>query len=165
MRNVKAILFDSGKVLNEPATGNWFITPNFFEFVDRKRYDSIPNGKKRDAFKIAGEYIKGQNLIVNEDEEYKHFVQYYKIFSSHLPELNLSMKNINAIAEDLVYNYDKYKFYDDVVHIIPMLAERYKLAVVSDAWPSLENVFKKAGMRDYFFVFCNIFNHWSFKAG
>lgn len=26
----------------------------------------------------------------------------------------------------------------------------YKLAVVSDAWPSLENVFRKAGLRDYF---------------
>lgn len=54
MRNVKAILFDSGKVLNEPATGNWFITPNFFEFVDRKRYDSIPNGKREMHLKLRG---------------------------------------------------------------------------------------------------------------
>lgn len=27
---VKAILFDSGRVLNKPATGHWFMTSNFF---------------------------------------------------------------------------------------------------------------------------------------
>ena len=34
MNNIKAILFDSGRVLNEPVTGHWFITPNFWKYVD-----------------------------------------------------------------------------------------------------------------------------------
>lgn len=37
--------------------------------------------------------------------------------------------------------------------VIPKLSKSYKLAVVSDAWPSLENVFRNAGLRDYFSSF------------
>lgn len=36
MNNVKAILFDSGRTLNVPRTGHWFITPNFMKIIDRK---------------------------------------------------------------------------------------------------------------------------------
>jgi putative hydrolase of the HAD superfamily len=42
--SVKAILIDSGRVLNRPATGHWFITPKFFEHVDKKifpQYQSL----------------------------------------------------------------------------------------------------------------------------
>jgi len=36
---------------------------------------------------------------------------------------------------------------------IQELSKNYKLAVVSDAWPSLENVFRQAGLRNYFSSF------------
>ena len=67
--------------------------------------------------------------------------------------MHLQDKAIQAIAVDLVYNYNKYSFYKDVFKLIPKLCEKYKLAVVSDAWPSLENVFRKANLRDYFSSF------------
>ena len=35
MNNVKAILFDSGRTLNVPRTGHWFITPNFMKIIDK----------------------------------------------------------------------------------------------------------------------------------
>ncbi|MGN0313009.1 MAG: HAD-IA family hydrolase [Lachnospiraceae bacterium] len=38
---IKAILFDSGKVLNFPASGHWFITPNFFEYVEKEKFDGL----------------------------------------------------------------------------------------------------------------------------
>ncbi len=41
MSKIKAILFDSGKVLNEPATGHWFITPNFWKYVDKDKFENI----------------------------------------------------------------------------------------------------------------------------
>lgn len=149
-KNIKAILFDSGKVLNGPVTGNWFITPNFFRFVDKKMYNSIPAQKKKNAFKKAGNYISEQIRIDNEMDEYSHFLEYYRIFFDGLPELNISDKQIEFVARDLVFNYDKYKFFDEIKEVISILSEFYKLAVVSDAWPSLENVFKKAGLREYF---------------
>lgn len=35
MKNIKAVLFDSGKVLNYPVTNHWFITPDFWHFVEK----------------------------------------------------------------------------------------------------------------------------------
>ncbi|WP_035796851.1 HAD-IA family hydrolase [Clostridium akagii] len=150
---IKAILIDSGTVLNAPVTGEWFISPNFFSYVDKKNYNSISASQKRQAFIKAGEYISDQNLIINEKEEYKHFVEYYRIFSKYMPQLQLHNKQIQAIAKDLVYNYYKYSFYKDVFKFIPELSKKYKLAVVSDAWPSLETVFRKANLMEYFSSF------------
>ena len=143
---IKAILIDSGRVLNAPVTGHWFITPNFFNFVNKKSFSLIADSQKNEAFAEAGQYMMKQNLILDEEEEYKHFVEYYRIFSKCLPQLQLHEEDVQAIAKDLVYNYSKYSFYKDAVKVIPQLSNVYKLAVVSDAWPSLENVFSEECM-------------------
>ncbi|ADL53957.1 HAD-IA family hydrolase [Clostridium cellulovorans] len=150
---IKAILFDSGRVLNVPTTGHWFITNNFFTYVDKKKFDSIPTDIKRLAFYEAGKFIHTKKLILDEQEEYTYFLEYYKIFSRCLPELGLANNDIESITKDYVYNYNKYSFFEDVINVIPKLSESYKLAVISDAWPSLENVYKAAGLRDYFSSF------------
>lgn len=150
---IKGILLDSGKVLNGPIAGHWFITPNFFKYIDEKAFKAVGEEQKDKAFSEAGDYISKQKLILNEEEEYIHFVEYYRIFSRELPQLNLDEDKLKAIAWDLVYNAEKYKFYTDAVKVIPELSRKYKLAVVSDAWPSLEQVFKKAGLREYFSSF------------
>jgi len=150
---IKAILFDSGRVLNEPVTGHWFITPNFFKFVDVKKFNSIDKSLRHRAFHAANAYISKQNWVRSEDEEFHHFIEFYRMLSNELPQLTLTDDQIRAIANDLVFNYTKYKFYQDAVELIPELSKTYKLAVVSDAWPSLDNVFRQAGLRDYFSSF------------
>ncbi len=146
---VKALLFDSGRVLNYSAAGNWFITPNFFNYVDKKLFDAIPRSKRDFAFKKAGEYISTQKLIKTEEEEFVHFLKYYRVLFESVG-LQVGEDNIEAITKELVFNYDKYIFYQDAKEIVPALSTEYKLAIVSDAWPSLYNVYKKAGLRDYF---------------
>ncbi|MFD1177954.1 HAD-IA family hydrolase [Paenibacillus puldeungensis] len=150
---IKAILFDSGRVLNEPATGHWFIPPKFSEFVNEQKYKDIDKKVLNLAFHTASAYISEQKWIKNEDEEYAHFLGFYRIFAAELPQLGLTDEIVNSLASDLVYNYEKYKFFPDAVELIPELSKTYKLAVVSDAWPSLEHVFKQAGLRDYFSSF------------
>lgn len=152
-KKIKGILFDSGRVLNGPVTGHWFITNNFFEYVDKHKFNSIPSREKELAFKKAGEFINAKDFVLTEEEEYKYFFEYYSIFAKYLPQLQLTKATIELIAKDYVYNYDKYSFFEDAKNIIPKLSYKYKLAVVSDAWPSLENVFKKAGLRNYFASF------------
>ena len=150
---IKAILFDSGRVLNVSITGHWFITPNFFKYVDEKTFDTIPSSKKKMAFSKAAEYISQQKSIVNLDEEYFHFRKYYDIFFEQLPELSVNSTDIENVTKDLVYNPDKYVFFKDVYDAIPRLSKKYKLAIVSDAWPSLEEVFRNVGLRNYFSSF------------
>ena len=62
MKNIKAILFDSGRVLNGPVTGHWFITPNFWEYVNKGVFDSLDKSKIASAFAEADKYIVAQKL-------------------------------------------------------------------------------------------------------
>lgn len=149
-RNIKAILFDSGRVLNQSSTGHWFISPRFFEYVDNRKYNAINKEKINVAFKKAGQYINSQILIETKKDEYLHFNKYYEIFSNNLPELELKEEQINGLAMDLVYNMNKYIFFDDALKIIPKLKSKYKLAIVSDAWPSLKDVYENKGLYNYF---------------
>lgn len=148
--NIKAILFDSGRVLNGPVTGHWFITPNFWEYVNKDVFDSLDKSKIASAFAEADKYIITQKLMTTKDEEYKHFIKFYEIFSSRLPELQLSSETIENIARDLVFNPEKYVFYDDALSVIPELKDKCKLAIVSDAWPSLLDVYEENNMTSYF---------------
>ena len=150
---IKAILIDSGRVLNEPVTGHLFITPNFFKYVNKTTFGAIPHSKVKMAFSKATEYISNQKSIVNLDEEYFHFRKYYDIFFNYLPALGVNNTKIENVTKDLVFNPNKYGFYKDVYDVIPRLGKDYKLAVVSDAWPSLEEVFITAGLREYFSSF------------
>lgn len=149
-RNIKAVLFDSGRVLNESSTGHWFISPRFFEYVDEGKYNSINKEKINTALKKAVQYINSQILIETKEDEYLHFNKYYDIFSNNLPELELKEEQINSLALDLVYNVNKYIFFDDALKIIPKLKVKYKLAVVSDAWPSLKDVYDNKDLYNYF---------------
>lgn len=152
-KNIKAILMDSGRVLNGPATGDWFITPKFFEHIHEKNFTGIPRPRRRAAFAKAMTYILQQSLITTEEEEYRHFLEYYRIVFGELPELQVGEEVLQRLAWDYVHDYEKYTFFEDALDIIPQLHKEFKLAVVSDAWPSLENVFRKAEVRDYFSSF------------
>lgn len=145
---IKSILFDSGRVLNMSSTGHWFIPPRFFEYVNKEEFLSIEKEKINNAFSNAQKYLFNEKLIKDRKEELKHFTNFYKLFSENLPELEI--KNIEELAKDIVYNTSKYVFYNDVKEVIPRLKNKYKMAVVSDAWPSLENVFIAADMKKYF---------------
>lgn len=148
--NIKVILFDSGRVLNESATGHWFVSPKFFSYVDSEKYSAIDKDRKNIAFRKAGNYINCESFIKTKEEEYVHFKKYYEIFSESLPELRLNDIEIDGLAKDLVYNVDKYIFFNDALKVIPQLKEKYKLAIVSDAWPSLKGVYENKGLDKYF---------------
>lgn len=147
---IKAILFDSGRVLNWPVTGNWFITPNFWKYVNKDIFDSLDKNVIASAFAEADKYILTQKFMSTKEEEYQHFIKFYEIFSSQLPELQLTADAIENIASDLVFNPQKYVFYDDALAVIPELKGKYKLAIVSDAWPSLLDVYEENNMTSYF---------------
>lgn len=153
VKGIKAILFDSGRVLNRPKTGNWFISPNFYQYVSEDTIKKLNQENVNRAFRKAYDYICSQHKITTREEEYKHFYQFYSIIRKELPDLSLDRKKVAEITKDIVYNDDKYVFYDDVYEIIPKLEKKYDLGIISDAWPSLINVYEKANLHGYFKVF------------
>jgi putative hydrolase of the HAD superfamily len=152
-KNIKAILFDSGRVLNRPRTGHWFMPPNFFKYVDKDKFEALDINNIEKAFYKGDNYFHNHPLILNEIEELEHFVEFYSIFARELPGLGISDDYILEVARDTVYNDEKFEFFQDVFEVIPKLSKHYKLGVISDTWPSLERVFKNVGLRKYFSSF------------
>ncbi|MDF2935373.1 MAG: HAD-superfamily hydrolase [Paenibacillaceae bacterium] len=152
-RKIEGILFDSGRVLNRPSTGHWYIPPRFFSIVDEKKFNTAGVKSVSYAFQRARTYLSKQDWVRDQEEEYTHFLEFYRIFSHALPQLGLTEESISLLASDMVYNAGKYRFYEDAVELIPVLSRRYRLGVVSDAWPSLDLVFREAGLRQYFSSF------------
>ena len=150
MGNIKGLLIDSGRVLNFAATGDWSYSPNFFEIVNKDKFNNISKDKRDEAFRKAWSYINNISLIQTVEEEWKHFLEFFIIIKNELPELKIDDEKLKLLTDDFVLNYDKYIFFKDVFEVLPRLNQNYKLCLVSDAWPSLRNVYKKAGFYDYF---------------
>lgn len=53
----------------------------------------------------------------------------------------------------MVYNDDKFAFFEDTFTVMPQLAERFTLGIISNTWPSLDRVFRKQQLRNYFSTF------------
>jgi putative hydrolase of the HAD superfamily len=150
---LKAILIDSGRVLNYPASGHWFIPPAFFNYINPVNWDHVRDIERNAAFAQAKETLDMYPLVPTKEDELMVFVDYYTTFFRSIPRLKVTPDQIDGIARSLVFDPEKSTFFPDALEVIPRLAARYKLAVVSDAWPSLDDVFVHAGMRGHFSAF------------
>jgi putative hydrolase of the HAD superfamily len=150
---IKGILLDSGRVLNAPASGSWWMPPNFFVYVDEAAFGAIPAARRRRAFAAASALVAEPELIETEAEEEQAFLRLYRALAEELPELRLGESEVAGLARDLTYNPAKNRFYEDAAALLPDLSARYRLALVSDAWPSLEAVYEAAGLRACFSSF------------
>lgn len=151
-KNIKAILFDSGHTLNKPKTGHWFFTPNFFNIINKKSFNP---SKLRLAYAMhkANKYMNDNMLIKTEIEEFLAFKEFYSILLKKCNYKSFDDNVITALANDNVYNDDKFEFFSDVAPSLKKLKVKYELGIVSDTWPSLDRVFVNAGLKDYFSTF------------
>lgn len=142
---IKNIVFDVGGVLANPRTGHWFITPNFWNILDKNNIDE--NLLKKNLKEYL--YLHTQEPK-SENEEYEMFKKYYfeVLKASNYSELNDDI--VSAIAQDCVYNDEKFKFFDDVFNGLMELSKKYDLYIISDGWPSSLRVLKNQGLDKYF---------------
>ena len=163
MNRVKAILFDSGRTLNVPKTGHWFITPNYMSIIENSQC-SYTNEQINKAMEKAYEYINKILLVESEEDEFSMFKEFYKIVLKEISYPNINDEVIELLAKDNVYNDEKFLFFDDVEPSLIRLKEKYLLGVVSDTWPSLERVFINKNLRQYFSTFIMSSVYGSYKA-
>ena len=146
--DIKNIVFDNGGVLSVPSTGHWFITPNFFNIVNNKiDIESLKNAMK-----------KYQNLLTMEPktelEEYEMFSKFYYKVLEEVGYENLNKDLANKLAEDCVYNNEKYTFFDEVNKTLGILKQKYNLYIISDAWPSSIRLFDELKLSRFFKDIC-----------
>ena len=142
----KYLILDFGKVLAYPVTGDWFITPSFYKYVNKEKLDEE---KFHECMVEIGDMLGG--ILKNEQEEYEVFTKFYKdslINSGYIDE------NIDEVASkcayEFVFNNDKYKLYDDVIESLEKFSKEYTLICLSDNWPSGRRYMKDMKIYDLF---------------
>ena len=142
----KYLILDMGRVLVEPTTGDWLITPTFLDNIDSKRIDKVNliEAKEKCRYLLDG---KAETL----EEEYKIVEEFFKELFKLL-EYNIPKENFENIVRDFVYNENdnKYYLYDDVKEELKRLAKKYTLLMLSDNWPCGEEYLKKHEIHKYF---------------
>lgn len=143
--NIKNIIFDIGGFLADCKTGNWFITNNFFNILDETLIDKE---LLRESLKKYL-YLQTQEPKT-EEEEHAMFSNYYYKVLADLNYPNLKKELVDKIADDCVYNDEKFIFYEDVKSNLEKLSKSYNLYIISNGWPSSLRVLKNKGIYNYF---------------
>ena len=144
---ITTIVFDYGRVLAYPRTGNWFITKNTKKILGMTKYIRLLFNyrKMSSAFCTAQKYLDDNHLLHTEQEEYLQFIEFYKIFLSEMgfkKDMTFICKNL---ANDIVYNDDKVAFYSDI-NKLKEFKKAYGLVILSDTWPSLKRILNNKGI-------------------
>lgn len=146
---LKAIFFDIGYVLCQMNTGDWRATNKFYEYVPREYLAQLPENVVRRAYEASGRVLDSYPFVRTLEEEYQMNVAAYQAMTDELPELHVMQSQIEEIAKDRTYNMDNYLIYEDVKDVMSALQERYKIGIISDTWPSADDVLKRAGVFSY----------------
>lgn len=143
---IKYIILDFGRVLAYPPTGYWQITPKFLKLVDMSKVNAE---QLKNAIKKYNNIISCDLYIKDCKEEYEHMLEFYERV---LEDCNISDYESKAkeIAYNFVYEFDKYKLYDDVQTALCELSHNYKLILLSDNWPSVIEYMKQEKIYSYF---------------
>lgn len=146
MKQIKFIIFDIGGVLADLLSGDWFITNNFFNILPklRNRVDEVKIAIKKNM------YLQDMRNIPTEQDEAKMFYNFYKQVFIDLDYKNLTDDILNEIVNDIVFNDNKFRFFDDVIPVLENLSSEYKLGILSDGWVSSYRVLKNYKIDKYF---------------
>jgi len=145
------IFFDIGQTLLYPPNGDWVFTPMFMKIAGEK-FTCIPAEKIEEVRRKGYCYLNEDHRMSTIEEEFLQFFHFYEIVSDDLA-LRLSHDDIRAITEDKVKNMKNMTPYPDALHVVRTLSEKFRLGIISDTWPSINNHLKNCGIYDYISTF------------
>lgn len=107
----------------------------------------------KQAMENAYSHLMQNHYIRSEEEEYEQFRDFYSILLRECGYDAICDSTIDLLAHDTVYNDERLLFFDDVANALENLNSMLLLGIVSDAWPSLERIYRNKGFRSYFSTF------------
>ncbi len=139
---IENIVFDFGYVLAYPRSGNWFLTPESRRLLtmgDLLRI-GLHSYKKKKVIAVAYRHLNEEHLMHTQEKEIEHFsVFYQKLLTGFGISKNVDQKAA-ALAQDLVLNDERIGIYEDVLKELPDMKKSYRIAILSDNWPSLRRL-------------------------
>lgn len=155
MEHIKRVFFDSGKVLVYPESGEWFY-PLVYQQYCREHHLPEKTFRQMLNFSQAYSYLNSVKWVKNEAEEAQLFRTFYQKLFKGLKEKNT--EELVQLCVDAKIS-GELKFYEDVRGTVAQLMARYRLGIISDAWPSLLSFYRREEMADYFdpFIISSIY--------
>ena len=151
--NISAVYFDAGDTVVRPSSGHWYVPPRFDEILRSHRTPLPDRTVLHEALQICHSFLDAHHQIQTEAEEEDQFLTYYRMVFDHLGA-EVDQPLLRALAGDMVYNDDKFVFFGDVRACIHRLrSASIRIGILSNTWPSLERVFRNAGLYDAFDAF------------
>lgn len=143
---IKYLILDMGRVLVEPASGDWLITNEFIKNVNIAQLDKtrLDEAIQKSRYLLDG---KAKNL----EEEYKIIMEFYKTVFQKI-NYNITYENLKNIVDNFVYDKDdsKYILYKNVKEDLEKLSKKYTILMLSDNWPCAFNYLKRHNIEQYF---------------
>jgi putative hydrolase of the HAD superfamily len=135
-------------VLIYPKSGNWTYPDGYFKHCLEM---DIPGSSERQVEneKIAYAYINKIQSVTSINEEYGIFNEFYKMIFSDI-DIKETAEFCSKITQEMVHNYNNYCLYDDVKKCLSAIHEKFRLGIISNAFPSLRNNYEAKGILKYF---------------
>lgn len=148
LKDKKVIFFDVGYTLDYPLSGDWMFTDKFYKLAGDKLNQYSPD-EIQSARNKSLEYLEKNHLVRTVEEEYDQFIHFYSEISESLA-LCLTEDEIKELAFDRTYNMNNYVAYPDAKKVLKELCKSYKLGIISDTWPSIEQQLCSFGVAEFF---------------
>lgn len=151
LKNKKVIFFDVGYTLDYPLSGDWVFNAKFYELAGEKLHQYSP-AEIQNAKNKSLAWLDQNHLLQTLEEEYRQFIHFYADISEILA-LGLTEDQVKEVAYDRTYNMNNYAAYPDTKRVLKELSESYKLGIISDTWPSIQQKLDSIGVTGYFSTF------------
>lgn len=140
----KYLILDFGNVIAHAATGEWFITPCFLSVVNM----NVINREELLAAMKEYSHILSRKAV-NLEDEYELFKDFYTSVFNRI-NYSINEEDLKKIVYNMVYEDDKYSFYDNVHEELELLSKKYTLILLSDNWPSVLRIMNNVRIAHYF---------------
>ena len=160
---IKGVFFDLGWTLMKPETGDWMLTKKFREYYPQDVQSKIDPNVWDNALEIASKPLYNHHLMSTREEELEAFTKfYYDLVSS--AHLEVTEEIAKEIAYDRTYHYEKYVMLEGVKELLETLHSHHiKTSILSDTWPSMENIIHDFGYDDLFDSYTYSYQYGVFK--
>lgn len=147
---IKGVFFDLGWTLMKPETGDWMLTKKFREYYPIEVTNTVPKDVWDKALEIASKPLVDNHKMSTREEEHEAFIGFYYDLLTNA-SLEVTKEIASDIAYDRTYRYEKYVMLDGVKELLETLhSKNIKTGILSDTWPSMENIIRELGYEDLF---------------
>lgn len=146
---MKYLIFDIGGVLVYPRLGAWHIPYRAAEILGPERAADMNTPKFRQAHAACMPWLREDRLVADLDTE-RQLRRGFVLELDRAMGWRMTDDEIARMTDDFTDDIHRYGFFDDVRTWLARWSERYTLAVLSDAMPSILGFLEQYDIRRYF---------------